>query len=187
MYKGNIEEVTQYIDNLLDTPGCYGFGYGIHERETVNYGTANDVNLLYCKWHGIDAYNIRRSDGCIVAQRGDLSFIRIHPDRDEFHYKFTAFLCEKLTMLGIPAIIDRNDLMVENFKVAGCTSRILPDGRRYTAMHVSINVNLKHIQHICMKPMKKTPAGLSQWGISGDLIEIWLLDFIKQNFPDEIK
>jgi hypothetical protein len=52
--------------------------------------------------------------------------------------------------------------MVEDFKVAGCTSRILSDGRRYTAMHVSINVNLEHIKYICMKPMKKTPAGLSQ-------------------------
>ena len=49
MFKGNIEEVTQYIDTLLDTPGSYGFGYGIHERETVNYSTAHDVNLFYCK------------------------------------------------------------------------------------------------------------------------------------------
>jgi hypothetical protein len=35
--------------------------------------------------------------------------------------------------------------------------------------------------------MQKTPAGLAQWGISIDLIEIWILDFLKQNYPDEIK
>lgn len=186
MFKGNIEEVALYISQLLNDPHSQGFGYGIHDRESVNYGFKCDVNLFYCMLHGIEAFNIGRSDGCIVAQRGDLSFIRITPKQDEFHYRFIEFLCDKLNSIGIPATTDRNDLMVEDFKVAGCTSFVLKDNRTYYAMHVSVETNLEHIQNICMKPMKKTPAGLSQWGISGDLIEIWLLDFIKQNFPDEM-
>jgi lipoate-protein ligase A len=162
VYRGNIEEVAQYIDKLLEDPNSHGFGYGIHDRESVNYGFKHDVNLFYCMLHGIEVFNIKRSDGCIVAQRGDLSFIRISKNKDEFHYRFIEFLCEKLNQIGIPATTDRNDLMVEDLKVAGCTSFVLPDGRTYYAMHVSININLEHIKYICMKPMKKTPAGLSQ-------------------------
>lgn len=187
MFKGNIEEVSSYINDLIKNPNLTGIGYGIHERETVNYGLESDVNLLYCLMHGIDTFNIQRSGGCIVAQPGDLSLIRIHNENDSFNIKLVRFLQDKLQMLGIKTTLDNNDIMIDGYKISGCTKRRLEDGRRYSAIHISQTVNLEHIKYICLKPMQKTPAGLAQWGISIDLIEIWILDFLKQNYPDEIK
>lgn len=159
----------------------------VHEQTEVSYGNQNDINLEYCESHNIPAYNLQRDGGCIVYAKGNVSFADVRPNNSKdfelinikFLIDFTKFLENK----GLNVVRDNNDILVDGYKVAsGAAINLLPDWKRtFSTVQISINQDIEAIKGICLKPMKKEPKGLSEYGITTKEVELFVMNWFKTN------
>lgn len=102
---------------------------------TVIFGRNQDmnaeVNVPYCREHGIQMYRRKSGGGCVFADRGNImiSYIRSCTDVsqlfDEYLERLSAFLCS----LGLNAEVSgRNDVLVDGRKVSGNAFSLKPNG-----------------------------------------------------------
>ena len=101
---------------------------------TVIYGRnqvlENEVNLEYCREHGVDVVRRKSGGGCVYSDLGNImvSYISRRGDVSEVFDRYMTALTEALRALGIPAEKSgRNDIMVEGRKVSGNAFHQLPD------------------------------------------------------------
>lgn len=82
----------------------------------------NEVNIGYCKEHGIGMYRRKSGGGCVYADMGNLmmSFIAESPSVQFTYHQYVMLVLGALKSLGIQAkATGRNDLMVGEGKVSG--------------------------------------------------------------------
>ena len=82
----------------------------------------NEVNIGYCKDHGIGMYRRKSGGGCVYADMGNLmmSFIAESPSVQFTYHQYVMLVLGALKSLGIQAkATGRNDLMVGEGKVSG--------------------------------------------------------------------
>ena len=91
-----------------------------------------------------------------------------------FRQTFMCKLKNYLTDKGLNCKIAENDLLVDGYKCGSYMSRNI-DGVIYTAIHISINMDVDLIKSICTKPMVKIPKGLSEFGITTDEIKNFII------------
>lgn len=132
----------------------------------VHLGLDNDINEDYCKENNIPIFRVQRSGGAIVSNIGDFEFVVVNKTTDT---KKVPPLFEKLIHLlvskNVHIKIEDNDILAEGYKVASYAYRKV-DGGVYTAMHISMSINMESIKNICKKEMKKVPKGLNDFGIT---------------------
>ena len=95
-------------------------------RPTVIFGRNqlidNEVNLDYCREHGIEYYRRKSGGGCVFADMSNIMFSYITRS-DEVQTTFTRYtsaVAEMLRGLGLNASAsDRNDVLIGNRKVSG--------------------------------------------------------------------
>lgn len=171
-----------------------GFYYIIHKNLLATFGKNEDINMIYCISHNIDNLYMDRDDGCMVLSPHDVSFVAIRPSNESFNTRLVQFIVSKLRECGVNAVEDHNDIIVDgHFKVAGCTkTKNHTTGQICSFLHVSVSDNWELIRHLCLKPRKKmpdglrkTPSGLSKWGINEFDLEKWWLEFLKINYEKE--
>lgn len=155
----------------------------IQEEDEVSYGSQKDINLEYCIEHKIPTYDLKRSGGCIVHCKGAINWAEItnNSNQDNFtNHNFMAKFAEYLKNKGLNAIRDKNDVLVDGFKVAGgCAINLPPDYKRtFSAVQISWKCNVELIENICTKPMTKVPKGLCEYGIAQEEI----IEFIENYF-----
>lgn len=73
-------------------------------------------------------------------------------------------LVDFISLKGYNAIVEKNDLLVNGYKVASYSYRAVPGGT-YVAMHISMSVDIALIMNICKKPMLKVPKELNDFGV----------------------
>jgi hypothetical protein len=159
----------------------------IHDKTEVSYGIENDVNFEYCKEHDIPLLDLKRTGGAIVYFAGNVSWADVRPNNYPtfktpeilFLKKLTAYLIEK----GLNATLEDNDIMVDGYKVAsGCSINLPPTFERtFSSAQICINCDLETIKNICLKPMNKTPKGLSEYGITTEEIEQFVRNYFTNN------
>ena len=146
------------------------FVYGIPDDNYVFQGTTNLCDCDYCSKYNIKILPIPNEGGVIVLSKGDVEIGIFKDSGWNLCDKFMQELCDRLKE-KVPGIakID-NDLMIDGkYKCAGSSSINLGDSRNpyiYTAAHISLNVDMELINHICLKEMKKIPKGLSDYGLT---------------------
>ncbi len=93
---------------------------------TVIFGRNQDmnaeVNVLYCREHGIAMYRRKSGGGCVFADRGNImiSYIKRCSDVSELFSEYLGKLVGFLRSLGIDAEVSgRNDVLVNGRKVSG--------------------------------------------------------------------
>ena len=183
--KSNIEKILNYYEQaqLYETDFL---GFGFHEHNSVMAGK-DGCNSLYCWIHKLPIFDVPSSQGTIVANKGDFSFIRIaHMDTrntETFLNKWKNFLFKKLEQFDI--ISDDNDWLIDDKKFCGCDGYRLPSGQRIEMCHISMSVNLKVIKNVCIKKWKKQPVGLESYGITQDIMYYWFTTFLKENYPQD--
>ena len=144
----------------------------IQDKNEVSYGKENDVNFEYCEEHNIPCYDLQRDGGCIVHFTGVVAWAEIATNTPEHivitNIEFLYKLCRYLKEKGLNAIVNNNDILVDDYKVAsGCAINLLPDFHRtFSAVQICMYCDIELIEHICLKPMGKTPKGLSEFGIT---------------------
>lgn len=94
-----------------------------------NQDIEKEVNLPYCRQHGIDVVRRRSGGGCVYADHNNIMISFITPDTDveTTFAQFTNRIAGQLRAIGINAeATGRNDIMVEGRKISGNAFLHLP-------------------------------------------------------------
>lgn len=102
---------------------------------TVIFGRNQDmnaeVNVPYCREHGIAMYRRKSGGGCVFADKGNImiSYIRHCTDVAELFAEYLEKLAGFLSSIGINAEVSgRNDVLVDGKKVSGNAFSLKPNG-----------------------------------------------------------
>ena len=89
----------------------------------------NEVDIAFCRAHGIQTYRRKSGGGCVYADRGNIMFSYITRNTEvnfTFH-RFISMLMLVLRRLGLDATTSvRNDVLVDGRKVSGTAYYHLP-------------------------------------------------------------
>ena len=109
----------------------------------------NEVDVAYCREHGISIFRRKSGGGCVYADEQNLmlSFIA-RTDSVAWAFNcFTGLLTNVLTRLGMKTVVtDRNDVLVNGRKVSGTACRQLHD---HCIVHSTLlyDTNMQHMLH----------------------------------------
>lgn len=90
----------------------------------------NEVNMDYCRQHGVDIVRRKSGGGCVYSDMGNImvSYVSRRGDVSEVFDRYMTAMTEALRALGVPAEKSgRNDILVEGRKVSGNAFHQLPD------------------------------------------------------------
>lgn len=169
----NAQQFMQVLPEIIQKGGAI-----MHRPKTplVHLGLENDINEEYCKENNIPIFRVQRSGGAIVSNIDDFEFVIVNKDTDTSKMPpLFNKLVHLLVSKNVPLKIENNDLLCDGYKCASWAYRTVPGGI-YTAMHISMSVNLESIKKICKKEMRKVPKGLNDFGITNEEI----MDLIKK-------
>lgn len=82
----------------------------------------SEVNLEYCRAHGINTFRRKSGGGCVYADKSNIMFSYItHDENVNLTFsKYIGMVVEMLRKLGVPATASgRNDIMIGDRKVSG--------------------------------------------------------------------
>lgn len=116
-------------------------------RPTVIFGLhqnmAAEVNLPWCKEHGVEVYRRKSGGGCVYSDEGNLMISYIKKgDKTNAQRIFQEYLCRLaavLRSLGLPAVTTgNNDVLVNGKKVSGNACHVVSgnDGQGTSAVVV---------------------------------------------------
>lgn len=82
----------------------------------------SEINLEYCRTHGINTFRRKSGGGCVYADKSNIMFSYItHNENVNLTFsKYIGMVVEMLRKLGVPATASgRNDIMIGDRKVSG--------------------------------------------------------------------
>ena len=95
-------------------------------RPTVIFGRhqviENEVNLDYCREHGIEFYRRKSGGGCVYADQSNvmMSYITRSDEVQSTFREYMQMVCEMLKALGLDATsTENNDVLIGGRKVSG--------------------------------------------------------------------
>ena len=110
---------------------------------------ANEVNVEYCREHGIAFYRRRSGGGCVYADKDNIMFSYITRS-DEVQTTFSTYtsaVAEMLRGLGLDASAsDRNDVLIGDRKVSGNAFNHIP-GRSIVHGTMLYDTTMEHMLH----------------------------------------
>lgn len=156
--------------------GEHSVFHTIIETPVVLVHRKSQIDENTCSALGYDVYEAYYNGGTLVSNRGDLAFAHFCDRRNGWRDRFSAHFIKWLKDRGLNAACDKNDIVVDGYKV--CATCVTTYGRiDYSTIFVGVNTNLDDIRRICRKPMVKVPKGLSDYGITTEDVEQMFLDF----------
>ena len=113
----------EYVARHTDEPDCF-FMWQV--KPSVIFGRnqvmQNEVNVDYCRKHGIEMYRRKSGGGCVYADEGNimLSYITKEENSQQAFYTFVNMILLVLHKLGVTATsTSHNDVLIEGKKVSG--------------------------------------------------------------------
>jgi len=130
-------------------------------RPTVIFGRhqvmENEVNVDYCREHGIEMFRRKSGGGCVYADRDNVMLSYITKDEQvgvTFH-RFVNMLLLVLRKMGIEATgTVHNDVMIGDRKVSGTAFYHLP-GASIVHATMLYDTNMEHMLHAITPPKEK--------------------------------
>ena len=116
-----------------------------------------EVNLEYCRKHGIEVVRRKSGGGCVYSDEGNIMISVISPraEAEVVFDRYLSALAGCLKSLGLDAVKSgRNDVMVSGFKVSGNAVRQLPDR---TIVHGTLlfSTDLDALENAIRPPVEK--------------------------------
>lgn len=116
-----------------------------------------EVNIEYCREHGIDVVRRKSGGGCVYSDEGNIMISVISPRAEaaEVFDRYLSALSGCLRSLGLDAVKSgRNDVLVGGFKVSGNAVRQLPDR---TIVHGTLlfSTDLDALENAIRPPVEK--------------------------------
>ena len=157
--------------------------YGISDRVYVFSGIHSKLDNEFCARQNLIVIPTPNDGGTIVTGKGDIDIGFFSKDvHNTFNDEFAKCLIDYLVARGLDASLAKNDIVIDTIYKVGSHSRVQYGPILYSAFHISINVDLELIKAVCMKPMKKIPKGLSDYGITSEEMEQLFLKFADNYF-----
>lgn len=156
-------------------------------KPTVIFGrnqvVENEVNIDYCRKHGIEMYRRKSGGGCVYADMSNvmLSYITSDENVGSTFSRYLTMLAQALQGMGIAAEKnDHNDVMIGQKKVSGNAIYHLP-GRNIAHGTLLYDTDMEHMLH-AITPSK---AKLSKHGVASVRQRICLLkDYTTLSFAE---
>ena len=117
----------------------------------------NEVNLDYCREHGIQFYRRKSGGGCVYADHSNvmISYITRSDEVVTTFSRYMQMLTAMLTDLGLPATsTQNNDVLIDGRKVSGNAFYHLPG---YSIVHGTLlyDTDMQHMLHAITPPQTK--------------------------------
>jgi lipoate-protein ligase A len=173
LIKTTFDDVTDLITELLQNQeeACV---YCISDECAAIVGRNAEANINLATKEHVRLIRINHEGGTIVTSPGDIQ-IGIFTKGYSGNFYRDKILEDIIMLLktnGYTAAIVKNDVLVDGKKVIGFGSRMYGN-LLYTAIQISININIDLIRQICTKHMEKSPDGLQNYGITTqDVLDI---------------
>lgn len=145
----------------------------------------DEVNIDYCKTHGIEFYRRKSGGGCVYADMGNvmLSYITGEESVNDCFAYYMQLLTRALNTIGIPAERnDHNDIMLNGQKISGNAILHLPD-RVIAHGTLLYDTNMDHMTHAITPSQQK----LQRNGVKSVRQRITLLKDFTPLTLDEVK
>ena len=176
----------EYVARHLDEPECF-FMWQV--KPSVIFGrnqvAENEVNIDYCREHGIRVYRRKSGGGCVYADMDNLmlSYVADGGNVGFTYNKFMGMILLVLRKLGIEAVgSDHNDIMIGERKVCGTAFYQLP-GRGIVHSTMLYDTNMVHM----LNAITPGPEKLQKKGIQSVRQRITLLKDHTSLSLDEVK
>ena len=170
----------------LDEPECF-FMWQV--KPSVIFGrnqvAENEVNIDYCREHGIRVYRRKSGGGCVYADMDNLmlSYVADGGNVGFTYNKFMGMILLVLRKLGIEAVgSDHNDIMIGERKVCGTAFYQLP-GCGIVHSTMLYDTNMVHM----LNAITPGPEKLQKKGIQSVRQRITLLKDHTSLSLDEVK
>jgi hypothetical protein len=149
---------------VINQTSCLYFAYPPKISVWHGVNDPDGIDMEYCENNDIQIFEVERSGGSVVATTDDLAAVAVLPRTD------LADAWLKLIQLGYSQVVDNctidgNDILIDGYKVSSISADTYNNMGVYF-FQFSIVVDLDLINNVCLKPMKKIPKGLSEYGIS---------------------
>jgi lipoic acid synthetase/lipoate-protein ligase A len=138
----------EYVARNTDEPDCF-FMWQV--EPTVIFGRnqvlQNEVNVPYCREHGIEIFRRKSGGGCVYADKDNimLSFITKGDNVPMTFNRFMTMIIFVLQKLGVEAAgTTHNDVMIGDRKVCGTAFYQLP-GRSIVHSTMLYDTNMEHM------------------------------------------
>ena len=150
-----------------------------------NQEMESEVNVDYCREHGIQMFRRKSGGGCVYADRSNLMLSFVSSD-ENVGFAFNRFINMELLVLrkmGVEAVgTSHNDVMIGNRKVNGTASYHLP-GRSVVHGTLLYDTDMQHMLNAITPSQQK----LRQKGIQSVRQRITLLKDHVSLSLDEVK
>ena len=177
----------EFVARHIDEPDCF-FMWQVEPSVIFgrNQVLENEVNVAYCREHGIKLYRRKSGGGCVYADMDNLILSYITSE-DHVNFAFNRFVNMVLLVmrkLGIAATgTAHNDVMIGDRKVCGTACYHL-DGRSIVHSTMLYDTNMEHM----LNAITPGPEKLAQKGIQSVRQRITLLkDYTTLECVDDLK
>ena len=140
----------EYVARRIDEPEAF-FMWQVEPSVIFgrNQVAENEVNVPYCREHGIKMYRRKSGGGCVYADMDNVMLSYIS-DGDNVGFTFNKFVQMILLVLrkmGVEATgTSHNDIMIGDRKVCGTAFYQLP-GRSIVHSTMLYDTNMEHMLH----------------------------------------
>lgn len=156
---------------------------------TVIYGRnqvlENEVNISYCREHGVQVVQRRSGGGCVYSDKGNImiSYIAGRGEVSAVFDRYLSALTDFLRSLGVPAEKSgRNDVLVDGRKVSGNAVQQLP-GRTIAHGTLLHSTDFDALEQAIMPPVEK----LQRHGVESVRQRVMNLSEVLAISVDELK
>ena len=176
----------EYVARHIDDPDAF-FMWQVEPSVIFgrNQVVENEVNIDYCREHGIHIYRRKSGGGCVYADMDNV-MLSLVTDGDNVGFTFNRFVQMILLVLrkmGIEAVgTSHNDIMIGDRKVCGTAFYQLP-GRSIVHSTMLYDTNMTHMLNAITPSTEK----LEKKGIQSVRQRITLLKDHTQLSLDEVK
>ena len=138
----------EFVARHVDEPDCF-FMWQVQPSVIFgrNQSIANEVNIDYCRQHGIQVYRRKSGGGCVYADMDNvmLSYITSSDQVGFTFNRFVQMILLVLRKMGIEAVgTSHNDIMIGDRKVCGTAFYQLP-GRSIVHSTMLYDTNMEHM------------------------------------------
>jgi lipoic acid synthetase/lipoate-protein ligase A len=177
----------EFVARHIDEPDCF-FMWQVEPSVIFgrNQVLEDEVNVAYCREHGIKLYRRKSGGGCVYADMDNLMLSYVTSE-DHVNFAFNRFINMVLVVLrklGIAATgTAHNDVMIGDRKVCGTACYHL-EGRSIVHSTMLYDTNMEHM----LNAITPGPEKLAQKGIQSVRQRITLLkDYTTLECVDDLK